>query len=270
MARSKAYLFRGVEIRWSCDPDLLKEGDTTPAEAVLSYPNGLADALNELTVEAKTRPAEAFTGRVENAGRRRSRMGCHLVGQRLRRRRRLLALLLQHHPDPRGRHARGRLPLGLTKGLRAYGELTGNKKPADHGRGCHGHTAAPCSPSSSAARNSSARRKRSCPRPTPSAHRERDARPLRPLAHRRAARPPTACCWAIGQRRRPDAPRKDKEVARQSATANCACPASWRTVPTVPRKAPNSSSSKATRPAAQPSRRAIAQRRPSCPCAARS
>ena len=45
MARSKAYLFRGVEIRWSCDPALLKEDDTTPAQEVLHFPNGLADFL---------------------------------------------------------------------------------------------------------------------------------------------------------------------------------------------------------------------------------
>ncbi|MCC7045842.1 MAG: DNA topoisomerase IV subunit B, partial [Alphaproteobacteria bacterium] len=51
MARSKAYLFRGVEIRWSCDPSLIKAGggggggDDTPAQAVLHFPGGLADFL---------------------------------------------------------------------------------------------------------------------------------------------------------------------------------------------------------------------------------
>ena len=42
MARSKAYLFRGVEIRWRCDPSLIKGDDKTPAEAVLHFPGGLA------------------------------------------------------------------------------------------------------------------------------------------------------------------------------------------------------------------------------------
>ena len=42
LCRSKAYLFRGVEIRWSCAPSLLKAGkDETPAEAVLHFPGGL-------------------------------------------------------------------------------------------------------------------------------------------------------------------------------------------------------------------------------------
>ena len=44
--RSKAYLFRGVEIRWACDPALLRGGkDDTPQEAVLHFPGGLRDSL---------------------------------------------------------------------------------------------------------------------------------------------------------------------------------------------------------------------------------
>ena len=43
LCRSKAYLFRGVELRWSCDPSLIK--DETPAQAVLHFPGGLTDFL---------------------------------------------------------------------------------------------------------------------------------------------------------------------------------------------------------------------------------
>jgi topoisomerase-4 subunit B len=46
LCRSKAYLFRGVEIRWSCDPGLLKGRNDTPAEAVLHFPGGLRDSLH--------------------------------------------------------------------------------------------------------------------------------------------------------------------------------------------------------------------------------
>ena len=45
MARSKAYLYKGVKIRWKCDPALLKDGDETPAEAELQFPGGLQDFL---------------------------------------------------------------------------------------------------------------------------------------------------------------------------------------------------------------------------------
>ncbi len=37
MARSKAYLFGGVEIRWSCDPAILK-GEGVPDKAVFRFP----------------------------------------------------------------------------------------------------------------------------------------------------------------------------------------------------------------------------------------
>src|SRR5271155_4932049 len=45
MARSKAYLFGGVEIRWRCDPALLKGIDDVPAEDTFHFPGGLKDYL---------------------------------------------------------------------------------------------------------------------------------------------------------------------------------------------------------------------------------
>jgi topoisomerase IV subunit B len=45
MARSKAYLFGGVEIRWRCDPSLLKGIEDVPAEDSFHFPGGLQDYL---------------------------------------------------------------------------------------------------------------------------------------------------------------------------------------------------------------------------------
>jgi len=45
MARSKAYLFGGVEIRWRCDPELLKGLEDVPAEDTFHFPGGLKDYL---------------------------------------------------------------------------------------------------------------------------------------------------------------------------------------------------------------------------------
>jgi topoisomerase-4 subunit B len=45
MARSKAYLFGGVEIRWRCDPELLKGVEDVPAEDTFHFPGGLKDYL---------------------------------------------------------------------------------------------------------------------------------------------------------------------------------------------------------------------------------
>ena len=54
LCRSKAYLFRGVEIRWSCNPTIIPARDETPAEAVLHFPGGLRDSL-EVDVSDATR-----------------------------------------------------------------------------------------------------------------------------------------------------------------------------------------------------------------------
>ncbi len=45
MTRSKAYLFGGVEIRWHCDPELLRGVDDVPAEDTFHFPGGLKDYL---------------------------------------------------------------------------------------------------------------------------------------------------------------------------------------------------------------------------------
>ena len=67
MSRSKSYLFGGVEIRWSCDPSLIKDKET-PEKAVLHFPGGLKDFLAE-RLEGKTRVVdEIFSGRVEKEG----------------------------------------------------------------------------------------------------------------------------------------------------------------------------------------------------------
>ena len=54
LARSKAYLFAGVEIRWKCAPELIS--DDTPAEAVFQFPGGLADHLREQVALANAPP----------------------------------------------------------------------------------------------------------------------------------------------------------------------------------------------------------------------
>ncbi len=66
MARSKAYLYGGVEIRWTCDPSLIT--DDTPAEAVFHFPGGLKDYLTA-TIEGQTQVTkDIFAGRVEKEG----------------------------------------------------------------------------------------------------------------------------------------------------------------------------------------------------------
>ncbi|MEC9201233.1 MAG: ATP-binding protein, partial [Pseudomonadota bacterium] len=47
MSKAKAYLFGGVEIRWHCDPELISDQEKCPSEAILRFPEGLRDYLDE-------------------------------------------------------------------------------------------------------------------------------------------------------------------------------------------------------------------------------
>ena len=67
MARSKAFLFKGVKINWSCASELIAEGDTTPLSAELNFPNGLTDFLNMQIGERATINRTAFVGESELA-----------------------------------------------------------------------------------------------------------------------------------------------------------------------------------------------------------
>ncbi|MBX3596237.1 MAG: DNA topoisomerase IV subunit B [Rhizobiaceae bacterium] len=68
MARSKAYLFGGVNIRWSCDPSLLNEKDQTPAKAEFHFPGGLKDYLASTIGSEFQVTREIFAGRSEKQG----------------------------------------------------------------------------------------------------------------------------------------------------------------------------------------------------------
>jgi topoisomerase-4 subunit B len=68
MARSKAYLFGGVEIRWRCAPALLVGIDKVPAEASFRFPGGLKDYLAR-EIEGKTLVADqVFSGKIVKPG----------------------------------------------------------------------------------------------------------------------------------------------------------------------------------------------------------
>ena len=67
MARSKAFLFKGVKILWKCSPEVLSEGDTTPAEKELHFPNGLKDFLNYQIGSRGTINRTSFSGESELA-----------------------------------------------------------------------------------------------------------------------------------------------------------------------------------------------------------
>jgi len=68
MARAKAYLFGGVEIRWHCAPELLTPDGNIPPEAVFHFPGGLKDFLLQ-DIEGKDLVTDQiFAGKVEKPG----------------------------------------------------------------------------------------------------------------------------------------------------------------------------------------------------------
>ncbi|MGF9758009.1 DNA topoisomerase IV subunit B [Microvirga sp. 0TCS3.31] len=68
MARSKAYLFGGVEIRWKCAPSLVEGVANVPAEATFKFPNGLKDYLLH-DIEGKDLVTDQiFSGKITKPG----------------------------------------------------------------------------------------------------------------------------------------------------------------------------------------------------------
>ncbi len=123
MARSKAYLFGGVEIRWSCDPALIK--DDTPAEAVFHFPGGLKDYLASEIAGRTLVSKDIFAGNIEKDGKHGSvewavawisdedgfcRSYCNTI------------------PTGEGGTHENGFRAALSKSLREFGERVGNKK----------------------------------------------------------------------------------------------------------------------------------------------
>ena len=68
MTRSKAYLFGGVEIRWSCATDLLRGIEDVPEQATFHFADGLKDYLSETLSSATLVHPEIFTGSAGKIG----------------------------------------------------------------------------------------------------------------------------------------------------------------------------------------------------------
>jgi len=68
MTRSKAYLFGGVEIRWSCAKELLRGTDDVPEKATFHFEEGLRDYLKETLKDATLVHPDIFTGSAGKTG----------------------------------------------------------------------------------------------------------------------------------------------------------------------------------------------------------
>ena len=123
MARAKAYLYRGVEIRWKCAPGLAK-GDT-PAEDTLKFPGGLLDFLKSEIGSKDTVTPRYFFGRLENKDGKGAVEWAVTWAPDVDP---FLSSYCNTIPTPMGgTHEQG-LRNALTKALRSHGERANNKK----------------------------------------------------------------------------------------------------------------------------------------------
>ncbi len=128
LCRSKAYLFRGVQIRWACDASLLKAGkDDTPAEAVLHFPGGLRDSLEADIGETPRVLPQTWAGEADlpsGSGRLEWAVAWLEEGEGF------VHSYCNTIPTTLGGTHEAGFRAALLKGLRAWGEQRGNRRTA--------------------------------------------------------------------------------------------------------------------------------------------
>jgi topoisomerase-4 subunit B len=125
MARSKAYLFGGVEIRWGCAGALIT--DDTPEKATFHFPGGLKEYL-EATIEGQARiTKEPFAGRSARDGGHGTVewAACWVADEDG-----FLNSYCNTIPTAEGGTHENGFRSALSKGLRDFGERVGNRRAA--------------------------------------------------------------------------------------------------------------------------------------------
>jgi topoisomerase-4 subunit B len=124
MTRAKAYLFGGVEIRWSCDENLAT--DDVPAKASFHFPGGLRDFLANRIEGEQRIVEEIFSGQAGKPGSHAAvewavswNLGDGFVN----------SYCNTVPTADGGTHEQG-FRMALLRGLRTYAELSGNKRAA--------------------------------------------------------------------------------------------------------------------------------------------
>lgn len=127
LARSKAYLFRGVKIKWICDPSLIKDGGLTPANGIIHFPGGLEDFLSQHMEGRMPLTSIPFTGEAKLAG------GAGRIEWAVdwpADEEAFISTYCNTIPTPNGGTHETGLRGAITKGFKTYAELTNNKKIA--------------------------------------------------------------------------------------------------------------------------------------------
>lgn len=125
LTRSKAYLFKGVEIRWRCDKSKISEENPVPEKETFHFPNGLSDYLsNQIGKRACVTP-RAFSGDIledDGIGRVEWCIQWTVDGDGF------ANSYCNTVPTPQGGTHENAFRSALTKALKNYGEILGEKK----------------------------------------------------------------------------------------------------------------------------------------------
>ncbi len=124
MARSKAYLFSGVEIRWKSAID---DGET-PTEAKFHFPGGLSDYLTEALDGATTYADRPFSGSVDFKEKFNETGKVEWAINWTPSRDGFIQSYCNTVPTPEGGTHEGGFWSAILKGIRDYGERVSNKK----------------------------------------------------------------------------------------------------------------------------------------------
>ena len=125
IARSKAYLFKGVTIHWQCDEQLCE--DKVPTEAIFHFPGGLSDYLKEVLAGVPLATPTSFGGEAnfpDGEGRVEWAIAWPLEGDGG------CTSYCNTIMTPEGGTHENGFRQAMVRGLRAYGERVGNKRAA--------------------------------------------------------------------------------------------------------------------------------------------
>src|SRR6202048_3649833 len=127
MTRSKAYLFGGVEIRWSCAKELLRGVSDVPEEATFHFADGLKDYLSAMIAGAALVHPDVFTG---TAGKIGAHGGAQWAVDWTADRDGFLSSYCNPIPTPDGGTHESGLRSALLKGIKDHAERVGQAKRA--------------------------------------------------------------------------------------------------------------------------------------------
>tara|TARA_Y100000589_G_scaffold183432_1_gene173746 strand:- start:5572 stop:7527 length:1956 start_codon:yes stop_codon:yes gene_type:complete len=125
--RSKAYLFSGVEIRWKSAID----DNVTPLEASFHFPGGLSDYLGETLENISTYSELPFAGTVDFQERFQTAGKVEWAINWTPARDGFIQSYCNTVPTPEGGTHENGFWSAILKGIRAYGELTNNRRAKD-------------------------------------------------------------------------------------------------------------------------------------------